>query len=39
MRAVMSDTKQKRRGAMITAIVVFAVVFGIFAMTIMLSGR
>ena len=35
----MSDTKQKRRGAAVTAVIIFAVVVGIFAMTIMLSGR
>jgi len=39
MRTVMSDTKQKRRGAAVTAAVIFAVVIGIFAMTLMLSGR
>jgi hypothetical protein len=35
----MSDTKQKRRGAAITAVIFFAVVAGIFTMTLMLSGR
>ena len=32
-------TKQKRRGAMITAAIVFAVVVGIFFMTLTLSGN
>ena len=39
MKAAIDNTKQKRRGAALTAMIVFAVVIGIFTMTIMLSGR
>jgi len=36
----MSDlTKRKRRGALLTAVIVFAVVIGIFFMTLTLSGN
>ena len=37
MKAATVNTKQKRRGALLTALIVFAIAGGIFAMTIMLS--